>query len=462
MKILGRMAVFPEIPERIHRLHDLAYNLWWTWNPPAQRLYATHQPGALESSEHNAVRVLLEVDAAAAGGARRRCRFPGALRCRLCRRSTPTCIHEQTWFRRTYPEEASPPSPISPPSLGCTNRCPSIPAAWASSPATTAKRQATWGCPSSASAFSIRRATSASASTRRASRRPSTRSCTSRRCRRTAATGPDGHEVMISVDLPGRKVYAKVWRIQVGRIPLYLMDTDVEPNTPGDRVLSARLYGGDHEMRIAQEIMLGIGGVRAIRALGLDPMVWHMNEGHSAFLGLERCRELIAGAGCQLRGGARDRRGQRHLHHAYAGRRGQRRLQLRPDRHLLRRLLAAARLDRDAFHALARAGERLGRRLQHDGAGAAALRRSTMASARCMARSRARCGSSSGRRTDVDEVPITSITNGVHTATWLAPGSMRSSAARWARTGTTIWTSRRSGSMRARFPTASCGRPTPS
>src|SRR5258705_212518 len=90
------------------------------------------------------------------------------------------------------------------------------------------------------------------------------------------ATGPDGREVMISVDLPGRKVYAKVWRIQVGRIALYLMDTDVEPNAPADRTLSARLYGGDHEMRIAQEIMLGIGGVRAIRALGLDPLVWHM------------------------------------------------------------------------------------------------------------------------------------------------------------------------------------------
>ena len=136
---------------------------------------------------------------------------------------------------------------------------------------------------------------------------------------------------MISVDLPGRTVYAKVWRIQVGRIPLYLMDTDVEPNAPGDRELSARLYGGDHEMRIAQEIVLGIGGVRALRALGLDPMVWHMNEGHAAFLGLERCRELVQGLRYPLRGRARDRRRQRHLHHAYAGGGGQRRLQLRPD-----------------------------------------------------------------------------------------------------------------------------------
>ena len=100
---------------------------------------------------------------------------------------------------------------------------------------------------------------------------------------------------MISVLLPGRMVYAKVWRVQVGRVPLYLMDTDVEPNAPTDRTLSARLYGGDHEMRIAQEIMLGIGGVRALRALGIDAKVWHMNEGHAAFLQLERCRELING-----------------------------------------------------------------------------------------------------------------------------------------------------------------------
>ncbi|MFL5696365.1 MAG: alpha-glucan family phosphorylase, partial [Ktedonobacteraceae bacterium] len=108
------------------------------------------------------------------------------------------------------------------------------------------------------------------------------------------ACDPDGNEVMISVDLPGRRIQAKVWKLQVGRIPLYLMDTDVEPNAPPDRELSARLYGGDREMRISQEIVLGIGGVRALRALGISPAAWHINEGHAAFLNLERCRELVA------------------------------------------------------------------------------------------------------------------------------------------------------------------------
>ncbi|HJT57612.1 MAG TPA: alpha-glucan family phosphorylase, partial [Ktedonobacteraceae bacterium] len=108
------------------------------------------------------------------------------------------------------------------------------------------------------------------------------------------AVGPDGNEVMISVELPGRRIHAKVWKLQVGRIALYLMDTDVAPNAPNDRELSARLYGGDREMRISQEIVLGIGGVRALRALGIAPAAWHLNEGHAAFLNLERCRELVA------------------------------------------------------------------------------------------------------------------------------------------------------------------------
>ncbi|HIQ06788.1 MAG TPA: glycosyltransferase family 1 protein, partial [Anaerolineae bacterium] len=107
------------------------------------------------------------------------------------------------------------------------------------------------------------------------------------------ATTPAGEEVMVQVQLPGRPVFARVWRFQVGRVPLFLLDTDVPQNTPDDRDLSARLYGGDQEIRISQEIVLGIGGVRALRQLGIRPAAWHMNEGHAAFTGLERIRELV-------------------------------------------------------------------------------------------------------------------------------------------------------------------------
>ena len=107
------------------------------------------------------------------------------------------------------------------------------------------------------------------------------------------AQTPSGQPCRFSVDMGGRRVTAAVWRVLVGRISLYLIDTDVPENSPEDRALSARLYGGDQEMRLCQEILLGIGGVRMLRALGISPSVWHANEGHSAFLTLERVRELV-------------------------------------------------------------------------------------------------------------------------------------------------------------------------
>ncbi len=110
-------------------------------------------------------------------------------------------------------------------------------------------------------------------------------------------TNRDGAPLTIRIPFPGREVQVRVWRIQVGRVPLYLLDTNIPQNTPEDRTITARLYGGDNEMRIRQEMVLGIGGVRTLRALGKPPTVCHMNEGHSAFCGLERIRVLMEETG---------------------------------------------------------------------------------------------------------------------------------------------------------------------
>jgi starch phosphorylase len=99
--------------------------------------------------------------------------------------------------------------------------------------------------------------------------------------------------VAITVELAGREVLIRIWKIQVGRVSLYLLDSNVEGNSLEDRELTSRLYSSDLDLRISQEIILGIGGVRALRKLGHSPAVWHMNEGHSAFLSLERIRELV-------------------------------------------------------------------------------------------------------------------------------------------------------------------------
>jgi len=105
----------------------------------------------------------------------------------------------------------------------------------------------------------------------------------------------NGKEVQVSVDLPGRRLALRVWEARAGHIRLLLLDSDVEVNSPADRQLTAQLYGGDRETRVQQEIILGIGGVRALRAMQLQPTVWHINEGHAAFQILERCREQTVG-----------------------------------------------------------------------------------------------------------------------------------------------------------------------
>ncbi|MGH2346899.1 MAG: alpha-glucan family phosphorylase, partial [Chloroflexota bacterium] len=226
-----------------------------------------------------------------------------------------------------------------------------------------------------------------------------------------------GTELGVRVPMAGRHVAARVRRLRVGRVPVYLLDSDVPENSTGDRALCARLYGGDRETRLAQELLLGIGGVLALRALDIFPTLWHMNEGHAAFMGLERIRELVAAgkdftqawpeqaehtiftthtpvpAGNEL---FRDDLVARYL----------------PD------LPAALGLDMQGMLDLAKeegapsgafAMTPLALRLSHQANGVSALHGAV---ARCMWQKQF-----PGR--SVEEVPITSVTNGVHTATWI-------------------------------------------
>ena len=100
-------------------------------------------------------------------------------------------------------------------------------------------------------------------------------------------------DVRVRVDFPHGPVAAQVWSVNVGRLKLFLLDTNIAQNSVEDRKITYQLYGGDLEMRLKQEILLGIGGYRTLEAIGLDPTVYHMNEGHSAFLGLERVVRLM-------------------------------------------------------------------------------------------------------------------------------------------------------------------------
>ena len=115
-----------------------------------------------------------------------------------------------------------------------------------------------------------------------------------------AVRDAEGHWLQVSVFIAGREVIARIWKALVGRVTVYLLDTNCEQNAPEDREITHRLYGGDASVRIRQEMILGLGGVRALRAMGLAPQVWHMNEGHAAFLILELMRECVARDGLEF------------------------------------------------------------------------------------------------------------------------------------------------------------------
>lgn len=106
-------------------------------------------------------------------------------------------------------------------------------------------------------------------------------------------TGPNNEPLFVQLELPGRILYARIWQMKVGRVKLYLMDTDTSRNSEEDRKITDRLYEANREIRLLQEMLLGMGGVRLIRTLGLEPHVYHMNEGHSAFLVIERLLECM-------------------------------------------------------------------------------------------------------------------------------------------------------------------------
>lgn len=297
MKILGRVAVFPIIPERIARLHELAYNLWWSWNRPAQDLYSVLDPQLWETVDHNPVRFLSQVDPAklqrASDDKTYLENYDEILK------QFDAYMHPETpnWFKQTYPELVDQPIAYFSAEFGLHEALPIYSGGLGILSGDHCKAASDLGLPFIGVGFLYPQGYFIQRINRDGYQEAIYEKLHFSEVPATPATTPTGEEVLIWVDLPGRRVYAKVWKIQVGRIPLYLMDTDVDPNQPGDRDLSARLYGGNEEIRISQEIVLGIGGVRALRALGINPAAWHMNEGHSAFLGLERIRELVQGAG---------------------------------------------------------------------------------------------------------------------------------------------------------------------
>ena len=292
MKILSADLLFTPIPQRITRLRELAYNLWWSWHPEAQELYRLIEPELWEQDYHNPVDFLRDVrqrhlEAAAANDAylRQYDQVLGA----FDRYMSST----NTWFAHAYPSARNETIAYFSAEFGLHESLPIYSGGLGVLAGDHTKEASDLGLPFVAVGFIYPQGYFRQSLDSSGWQEAIYSKLNFADIAASPALTPQGHEVVVEVELPGRTIYAKVYRIQVGRVPLFLMDTDIHPNSPQDRELSARLYGGDQEMRVAQEIVLGIGGVRALRQLDITPTIWHMNEGHSAFLVLEQARELV-------------------------------------------------------------------------------------------------------------------------------------------------------------------------
>ena len=292
MNILGRMTVLPHLPERIARLGTLARNLYWTWTPPARALFRHLDRELWERVGHNPVVLLRDVS-------QEKLEQAAANEAYLARYDAVMADfdaylgREDTWFSRTLPEGKNHTYAYFCAEYGWHEAVALYSGGLGILAGDHTKAASDLGVPLVAVGlwypegyFHQLVAADGQQEAVYEHRSP-------QELPLELARTPDGGEARVSVTLQGREVYLRAWRAQAGCVSIYLLDSDLQENDPADRVLLQRLYGGDQRTRISQEIILGIGGVRMLRALGISPTAWHMNEGHSAFMALERCRELV-------------------------------------------------------------------------------------------------------------------------------------------------------------------------
>lgn len=283
---------FLELPERIQKLEDLAYNLEWSWNVRSRLLFKRLDPELWAMTQHNPVRLLNEIDAERLRQAANDPDFLRAYEVTL----RHLMRHESgrgKWFPREYAGVKGQTIAYFSAEFGIHTSLPIYSGGLGVLAGDHCKEAADLGIPLVGAGFvypqgyfhqrirpdgwqediyEVLRRENAPIQPAAADR--------TTRC-------------LVELVVGNLRVFVAVWRVNLGSVPLYLMDTDVEENSPDGRGLSARLYGGDKEHRIRQEIVLGIGGVRVLKALGIRPAVFHANEGHTSFLMLERVRELV-------------------------------------------------------------------------------------------------------------------------------------------------------------------------
>ncbi len=289
-------SVSPALPEELTVLKELAYNMLWTWDHELLELFMRLDPDLWEDTHHNPVEMLGRIKQEKLTAAARDDAFIAQME-RATERFREYIHAPSTWYRRVHNGEGAPAIAYFSAEYGIAGCLPIYSGGLGVLAGDHLKSASDLGIPLIGVGLLYQKGyfrQYLNADGWQQEMYPENDFFT---LPLHLEKNSDGRALTVAVDFPERQVHAQIWRVQVGRIPLYLLDTNISANSPQDQDITDELYGGDRETRIKQEILLGIGGCRALAALGIKPLVYHMNEGHSAFLALERCRRLMADQG---------------------------------------------------------------------------------------------------------------------------------------------------------------------
>jgi glycogen phosphorylase len=291
MQPIRTFNVSPSLPERLEPLRKLAYNLHWDWNAESKDLFRRLDPDLWESSHHNPVAMLGTINQARLTEVVEDEGFLAQMG--RAAQQLEDYLQERTWFQKQRAGKPQEHYAYFSAEFGLTDCLPVYSGGLGVLAGDHLKSASDLGLPLLGVGLLYQQGYFAQYLNADGWQQERYINNDFHNMPLHLERNADGSELRIEVDYPGRKVYARVWRVQVGSVPLYMMDTNIEPNNAYDQDITDQLYGGDTDMRIHQEIMLGIGGVRLLKALGYEVTAYHMNEGHAAFSALERTRILI-------------------------------------------------------------------------------------------------------------------------------------------------------------------------
>ncbi len=296
---IQKYRVVPSLPNELVALRDLAYNLYWTWDHDIRNLFRRLDRDLWESCGHNPILLLGSIDQKRL---ELRAKDDGYLsHLQRARAALENYLSQKSWFQRNNPELTSFRIAYFSMEYGITEGLPMYSGGLGVLSADHLKSASDLGIPLIAVGLLYQKGYFHQYLSKDGWQQELYPENDFYNMPLKLECDKDGKPLIVTVECLNRTVQIQIWRAQVGRVPLYLLDTNLPENTPEDQDITDSLYGGDEEMRIKQEVVLGIGGLRALDLLGLRPDVRHMNEGHSAFMALERVRQLMQESGLNFR-----------------------------------------------------------------------------------------------------------------------------------------------------------------